>query len=80
MMEEKVLVSSIFRKFNLKSTVKPSEIPLLAEVILRPKNGILVSEYRDYMFILLYISWYQIIKKLITYQVTVVWSLNNEVV
>eukprot|EP00092_Neocalanus_flemingeri_P012801 GFUD01013793.1.p1 GENE.GFUD01013793.1~~GFUD01013793.1.p1 ORF type:complete len:512 (+),score=129.68 GFUD01013793.1:190-1725(+) len=38
MMEEKVLVSSILRRFNMKSTVSPSEIPLLMEVILRPKK------------------------------------------
>ena len=42
-MEEKVMVSSVLRKFNLKSTVAPSEIPLLAEVILRPKNGLHLS-------------------------------------
>jgi len=43
MMEEKVLVSSVLRKYNLNSSVKASEIPLLAEVILRPKNGIHIS-------------------------------------
>ena len=42
-MEEKILVSSILRKYNLRSTVKPSDIPLLAEVILRPKHGINIS-------------------------------------
>jgi hypothetical protein len=42
-MEEKVLVSSILRRFTLRSNVRPSEIPLLAEVILRPKNGIVLS-------------------------------------
>ena len=43
LMEEKILVSSILRKYNLRSTVKPSDIPLLAEVILRPKHGINIS-------------------------------------
>ena len=42
-MEEKILVSSILRKYTLRSSVKPSEIPLMAEVILRPKNGIKIS-------------------------------------
>eukprot|EP00090_Calanus_glacialis_P028920 TRINITY_DN46369_c0_g1_i1.p1 TRINITY_DN46369_c0_g1~~TRINITY_DN46369_c0_g1_i1.p1 ORF type:complete len:512 (-),score=129.35 TRINITY_DN46369_c0_g1_i1:4-1539(-) len=43
LMEEKVLVSSILRRFSLRSNVMPSEIPLLAEVILRPKNGLHLS-------------------------------------
>ena len=43
LMEEKILISSILRKYNLRSNVKPSEIPLMAELILRPKNGIYVS-------------------------------------
>merc|ERR1711892_675591 len=43
MMEEKVMVSYVLRRFSLKSTVTPSEIPLLAEVILRPKNGLHLS-------------------------------------
>jgi len=43
MMEEKVLVSTVLRKFNLRTGLKPIDIPLLAEVILRPKNGIHIS-------------------------------------
>ena len=43
MMEEKVLVSTVLRKFHLRTSMKPTDIPLLAEVILRPKNGIHIS-------------------------------------
>ena len=43
MMEEKVMLSAVLRKFNLCSTLKAEEIPLLAEVILRPKNGLHVT-------------------------------------
>jgi len=42
-MEEKVLVSSVLRKFNLSSSMTVEEIPLCAEVILRPKNGLRIS-------------------------------------
>nr|QGQ60785.1 CYP4C [Eurytemora pacifica] len=42
-MEEKILISSVLRNFNLKSDLKVEDIPLLAEIILRPKNGIQVS-------------------------------------
>ena len=40
LMEEKVVVASILRKFNLSTDVKPEEVDLLPELILRPKNGI----------------------------------------
>eukprot|EP00095_Tigriopus_kingsejongensis_P006181 maker-scaffold191_size271209-snap-gene-1.29 protein:Tk06181 transcript:maker-scaffold191_size271209-snap-gene-1.29-mRNA-1 annotation:"hypothetical protein DAPPUDRAFT_192258" len=40
MMEEKVVVSSLLRKFNLSSNVIPSKMELLPELILRPKDGI----------------------------------------
>ena len=43
MMEEKVLLSSVLRKYNLSTTMKAADIPLLAELILRPKNGISIS-------------------------------------
>merc|ERR1712038_477471 len=43
MNEEKIVISSVLRKYNLRTTMKASEIPLLAEVILRPKNGIHIS-------------------------------------
>jgi len=45
-MEEKVLVSSVLRKFNLRSSMTVDEIPLCAEVILRPKNGLRISMER----------------------------------
>ena len=43
MMEEKVLISSVLRKYNLRTNLKASEIPLMTEVILRPKNGLQIS-------------------------------------
>jgi len=43
MLEEKVLVSSVLRNFNLKTTVPLEELKLLPEVVLKPFNGIRVS-------------------------------------
>ena len=43
LMEEKVLVSSVLRHYSLHTTLRPQEIPLLAQLILRPKHGIQVS-------------------------------------
>ena len=43
MMEEKVVISSVLRAFTLSCATRPEDIPLLAEVILRPKHGIRVS-------------------------------------
>ena len=43
MMEEKVIMSFILRKYQLRTTLKAERIPLLAEVILRPKNGLQIS-------------------------------------
>jgi len=43
MMEEKIIVSSVLRNFNLKTEMKMEEIPLMTEVILRPKDGIQVT-------------------------------------
>jgi len=45
-MEEKIVLSSILRKFNLKCTTDAKDIPLLPELILRPKNGIHLSCYK----------------------------------
>jgi len=42
-MEEKVMVSSVLRKYKLRSTMKVEEIPLLVEIILRPKSGLRIS-------------------------------------
>jgi len=43
LMEEKVMISSLLRRFCFHSAVKPEDIPLLAELILRPKNGLHMS-------------------------------------
>ena len=43
MMEEKVIMSSVLRKYQLRTTLKAADVPLLAEVILRPKNGLQIS-------------------------------------
>ena len=43
MMEEKVLISSVLRKYNLRTNLKASDILLMTEVILRPKNGLQIS-------------------------------------
>jgi len=40
MMEEKILLSTVLRKFNLQTKMKIADIPLVAEVVLKPKNGI----------------------------------------
>ena len=43
MMEEKIILSTILRKFDVFSVTKPKEISLLAELVLRPKNGLHVQ-------------------------------------
>jgi len=43
MMEEKIIVSSVLRNFNLQTEMRMEEIPLMTEVILRPKDGIQVT-------------------------------------
>ena len=43
MMEEKIVVSTVLRNFHLRTKMVMEEIPLLAEVILRPKDGIHVT-------------------------------------
>jgi len=42
-MEEKVIVSSVLRKYRLRSTLKMEDIPVCVEVILRPKEGLRIS-------------------------------------
>ena len=37
------MISSLLRKFSFHSELRPEDIPLLAEIILRPKNGLHVS-------------------------------------
>ena len=46
MMEEKVMISSLLRRFSFHSDVKPEEIPLLAELILRPKDGLHMAVHK----------------------------------
>ena len=43
MMEEKIILSSLLRKFNVHAVTKPQDISLLAELVLRPKNGLHVQ-------------------------------------
>jgi len=40
MMEEKVILASIFRQFHVKAMDKPEDLTLLSELILRPRDGI----------------------------------------
>lgn len=40
MMEQKVILSTIFRNFHVKALDKRDELTLLNDVILRPMNGI----------------------------------------
>lgn len=42
-MEEKVVLTSIFRNFHVKPLEKREEIVLMAELILRPRDGIRVQ-------------------------------------
>jgi len=39
MMEQKVILSTIFRNFVIEAAEKREDIILLAELILRPKHG-----------------------------------------
>ncbi len=41
-MEEKSVLAAIFRNFHVKSLEKREEIILMAELILRPRDGIRV--------------------------------------
>ena len=43
MMEEKVLISTLLRRFSFSSDVEEQSIPLMAELVLRPKNGLHMS-------------------------------------
>lgn len=43
MMEEKIMLASILRHFNLVALDKPSEIVLMSDIILRPRDGIRLS-------------------------------------
>jgi cytochrome P450 len=41
-MEEKIVLASVLRRFHVKSLDKADDMPLLAELILRPRDGIRV--------------------------------------
>ena len=43
MMEEKIMISSVLKRFNIKTTMKAKDISLLEELTLCPKNGIWIS-------------------------------------
>ena len=43
LMEEKIILTTILRKFNVVATTNLNHIPLLAELVLRPKNELLVK-------------------------------------
>ena len=40
MIEEKIIVASVLRRFHVKSMDRSNDIVLLAELILRPRDGI----------------------------------------
>jgi hypothetical protein len=43
MLEEKVVLSSVLRKLRLQSLDTTEDIPLLLELILRPKDGLRIK-------------------------------------
>jgi hypothetical protein len=43
MMEEKTVISMILRNFNLQSNLRMEDIPMMAELVLRPKNGLYLT-------------------------------------
>jgi hypothetical protein len=43
MLEEKVALSSVLRKLRLQSVDRREDIPLLLELILRPKDGLRIK-------------------------------------
>lgn len=42
-MEEKIILSLILRHFHIKALDKPTDLVLLTELILRPRDGIRLS-------------------------------------
>ena len=40
MMEEKIILASVLRRFHVKALDKPENIAVLAEIILRPRDGV----------------------------------------
>lgn len=43
MMEEKVMVATIFRNFRVKAAIKREEVTVLCEIITRPEDGLYVT-------------------------------------
>jgi hypothetical protein len=43
MMVEKIVLASILRHFNIKSTQETEDIKITPEIILKPTNGIMVE-------------------------------------
>ena len=43
MMEEKIILTTILRKFDVAATTNLDDIPLLAELVLRPQRELLVK-------------------------------------
>lgn len=39
-MEEKIILASVLRRFKVEALDKPSEITVMSELILRPRDGI----------------------------------------
>ena len=42
-MEEKVILSNILRKFEIKSLKKTEELEIIGDLVLRPLNGISIQ-------------------------------------
>jgi cytochrome P450 len=40
LMEEKIILASVLRRFHVKALDKPSDVPIVTELILRPLDGI----------------------------------------
>lgn len=43
LLEEKVIVSSLFRKYNVVSKQKREDLSPVGDLILRPENGVIVQ-------------------------------------
>ena len=39
-MEEKIILAFMLRRFHIKALNKPSDVPVVTELILRPRDGI----------------------------------------
>lgn len=39
-MEEKIVLASVLRRFHVESLEKPEDIPLISQLVLRPRDGI----------------------------------------